>query len=104
MRIALLFKDGITRPAAAISAPIVIESVRVECTGEGVCTPPKIIQFATSRQVFKGYFHIPAAWRSLSARVSVGRKLDGRRNLIVFNLTENSSLCEISARWFVVMV
>lgn len=44
MRSTLLFKDGITQPAAAISAPIVIESVLVECASEGVCSPQKIIQ------------------------------------------------------------
>lgn len=37
MRSALLFKDGITQPAAAISAPVVIESALVECASEGVC-------------------------------------------------------------------
>lgn len=35
----LLFKDGITKPAAPVSAPIVIESSLVECASEGVCTP-----------------------------------------------------------------
>lgn len=40
----LLFKDGITQPAAAISSPIVIESGQVECASEGVCAPQKIIQ------------------------------------------------------------
>lgn len=53
MRIALLFKDGMTRPAAAISATIVIKSVRVECTSEGVHTPPKIMQFESCRRSLK---------------------------------------------------
>lgn len=44
MRSALLFKDGITQPAAAVSAPIVIESALAECASEGVCAPQKIIQ------------------------------------------------------------
>ena len=39
MRSALLFKDGITEPAAAVSAPIIIESALVECASEGVCAP-----------------------------------------------------------------
>lgn len=44
VRRALLFKDGTTQPAAAVSAPIVIESALVECASEGVCAPKKIIQ------------------------------------------------------------
>ncbi len=44
VRSALLFKDGITQPAAAVSAPIVIESALAECASEGVCAPQKIIQ------------------------------------------------------------
>lgn len=55
-RITLLFKDGITQPAAAISAPNVIESVLVECTSEGVCSPQKIIPFASSRQSLRATF------------------------------------------------
>lgn len=44
VRSTLLFKDGITQPAAAISALVVIESVLVECTSKGVRSPQKIIQ------------------------------------------------------------
>lgn len=40
-----LFKDGITQPAAAISTPIIIESVLVDCTSEGVCSVRKILQY-----------------------------------------------------------
>ncbi len=39
MRSALLFKDGITQPAAAISTLVVIESVLGECASEGECAP-----------------------------------------------------------------
>lgn len=52
MRCKLLFKDGITRPAAAVSAPIVIESALVECASEGVCVraPQKDYMVGTSRR------------------------------------------------------
>lgn len=93
MRMALLFKDGITRPAAAISAPIVMESVRVERAGEGVHTPPKIIHFASSRRSLTATFTIAAAWRGPACEAVCGKggKLDGRRNLRRFDRTQNST-------------
>lgn len=44
VRSKLLFKDGTTQPAAAVSALFIIESALVERAGEGVCILQKITQ------------------------------------------------------------